>query len=337
MAFVPNRRFDSAAEAFDFICYRYALQRSVRLWLETGSGLVVPHDAPQYLFRGECGDFETTMSAIQRPATYKLKDGRPLAALDVQLLQEMIPDFARRFCDDGYRLEEHNAIGLLQHYGLPTWMVDFTAHPGYAFAFAAAGTSMLGRVAVMPLNAFPMTGGVVNLTEHPWAERPRRQEAFGLIMTDGMDDLKSEAARSRLNLCWYEFPVSRSDQDCLMDRYEKLVGLSEDPSAGFLRFHITEYVEAHGKFSPELTDWLLERVPIAPRCFMVKAVEAGDVVLNFRGADVLPDFDPAVEVEKSRAYWSSDHGDSSWNRREDWAWPQPGLIGADPRTYHPNP
>jgi hypothetical protein len=37
----------------------------------------------------------------------------------------------------------------------------------------------IGRVAVMPLHAFSEARCVVNLTNHQWAERPRRQAAFG--------------------------------------------------------------------------------------------------------------------------------------------------------------
>ena len=48
----------------------------------------------------------------------------------------------------------------------------------------------------------------------------------------------------------------RDRRDYLKVKYDDLVRWSDDPSAGFLRFHITEYVEAQRKFSPELTDWL---------------------------------------------------------------------------------
>src|SRR5450759_3826360 len=181
MAFVPDRRFESLTETFDFIFNRYALEPSERLWLETAMGLVIPHDAPRYLFRGECGKFETTTCGNRRPSAYVVKDGRRLSALDLQALEDLITALARRFIEDDYSLDSHSAIGLLQHYGLPTWMVDFTAHLGYAFAFAAAAGSAVGRVAVMPLRGFPSTGGVVNLTDHRRAERPRRQEAFGVI------------------------------------------------------------------------------------------------------------------------------------------------------------
>ena len=265
-----------------------------------------------------------------------LKDGRRLSDRDLAALQCLIPDLACRFTEDNYSLDEHGAIGLLQHYGLPTWMVDFTARLGYAFAFAAAGSATVGRVAVMPLRALSETRGVVNLTDHQWAERPRRQAAFGVITTAELPDLKSEAARSCLDLSWYEFPVSGDDRAYLKAKRDDLVRRSDDPSAGFLRFHITEYVEAHGKFSPELADWLLERIPIAPRCYRVMGFDAGKVVLSHLGAYVLPNYDPGNEVVHSRRYWSSARRESSWDRMRGWTWPSEGSVTADPRTYHPD-
>jgi hypothetical protein len=335
MTFVPDRRFESLAEAFDFLGDRYTSEPGHRLSLETESGLAVPVDAPRYLFRGECGEFETTKCGIRRPDAYKLKDGGLLSAGDLELLEDLIPDLACRFSEDDYSLDEHSAIGLLQHYGLPTWMIDFTARLGYAFAFAAAGSAAVGRVAVMPLRAFSETRGVVNLKDHQWAERPRRQAAFGVITTADLTDLKSEAARARLNLSWYEFPVSSADRDCLKAKHDGLVRWRDDPSAGFVRFHITEYVEAHGKFSPELTDWLLERIPIAPRCYRIMGFEAEKVVLSHLGASALSSYDEAKEAVRSRRYWSSAYGECSWDRMKGWVWPQEGSITADPRTYHP--
>ena len=156
MTFVPDRCFESLAEAFDFL-NRYAMEPRQRLWLETESGLAVPVHAPRYLFRGECGEFETTKCGIRRPDAYMLKDGRRLSDRDLAALECVIPDLACRFTGDDYSLDEDSAIGLLQHYGLPTWMVDFTARLCCAFAFAAAGSATVGRVAVMPLRRVSST------------------------------------------------------------------------------------------------------------------------------------------------------------------------------------
>lgn len=336
MTFVPDRRFESLAGAFDFLLNRCAMETQQRLWLETEAGLAIPHHAPRYLFRGECGEFETTKSGARRLDAYRLKDGRLLSDRDLAVLGDLVPDLADTFSEAPYCLHEHSAIGLLQHYGLPTCMIDFTARLGCAFAFAAAGSAAVGRVAVMPFRAFPGTQGVVNLTNHQWAERPRRQAAFGVITTAERADLKSEAARVRLGLSWYEFPVSGADHDYLRARYEGLVRWPDDPSAGFARFHITEYVERRGKFSPEVTDWLLDRIPIAPRCYRIMGFEAGEVILSHLGASVLPSYDQFREAAHSRRYWSSAHRETNWARMRDWTWPQEGSITADPRTYHPD-
>ena len=299
-------------------------------------GLTVPQRVPPYLFRGECGDFATTVAAIHRPQTYRLRNGELLAPSDRERLLELITQTVRRFAEDDYALEDRYAIGLMQHYGLPTCVVDFTAHLGYAFSFAAAGRSDLGRVGVLPLRRLPKDR-VVDLTDHPWAERPRRQQAFGVIAPEGMADLKSRAVTSRLGFSWYEFPVSESDRRYFRGKTEALVGTSDDCTAGFLRHHMTEYVEERGKVSPKLADWLLERVPIAPRCYVVETFDATErkVVVRHPLPNVLRDFDETREKESSRRYWSSAYRESSWDRMEKWEWPAAGSVVADPRTYHP--
>jgi hypothetical protein len=214
-------------------------------------------------------------------------------------------------------------------------MVDFTANLNFAFAFAVTGASSTGRVAVMPRASQGVR--IVDLMAHPWAERAQRQGAFGVVITDELTDLKSEAARSRLEIKWYEFPILPSDRDHFKGIYQEALRESDDPSAGFLRFHITEYVEAFGKLSPMLTEWLLERVPIAPHCYLVEAFEGKEVVVYYRGSNVLPGFNKEAEAEHSRRYWSSAHADDrSSERISGFVRPAPGSIVADPRTYHPS-
>jgi hypothetical protein len=337
MAFLPDKQFPSLVAAFDFILKEYALRASERLWFKTGSGLLISDEVPQYLFRGECGAFETTKAGIFRPEVLRLEERIPLSSPDLQMINELVPDLARRFTKDDYSLDEHQSIGLLQHYGLPTWLIDFTGHLGYAFAFAAAGESPVGRVAVMPSRLANAARRLVDLRENPWAERARRQAAFGSITTDDLRDLKSDEARSQFNVRWYEFAISREDHAFLKDRHAQLVSLSDDPNAGFLRFHVTEYVEERGKFSPRLVEWLLKRIPMAPRCYRVRAFEARDVVVNHCEGSVLPvAFDEPAEAERSRRYWSSAHTERSLDRMTNWSWPEEGSIVADPRTYHPD-
>jgi hypothetical protein len=176
---------------------------------------------------------------------------------------------------------------------------------------------------------------VVSFVGHPWAERAQRQAAFGVVPMLGLFDLKSQPARLRMDLQWFEFPVSPSDHDYFCAKYADLLRWTDDPSAGFLRFHITEFIEANGKVSPELTDWLLERVPVAPYCYVAKSFEGKYVVVNFRSAKDLKAFDESTERAYSQRYWSSAHPEChSEDRLVQFAWSPVGEITYDPRTYH---
>ena len=336
MEFQADRRFDSLTEAFSYILDQYAQQPIERVWAQTTSGLTYPRELPRYLFRGECGDFQTTMDSARRLQADVISDGFQLRPIDVLKLGKLIFDLAVRLTERFDDLDRTGAVGLLQHYGLPTRLVDFTGNLGYAFAFAAAGTSSIGRVAVMP-RAPSEALRVVDLMAHPWAERAQRQGAFGVLMTNSLPDLKSLEARSHLNIKWFEFPILPSDREFFRETHEQLIEPQNDPSAGFLRFHITEYVEAFGKLSPALTEWILERVAISPLCYKVEAFEEKEVVVYYRAADALPTFDKLTELEQTRRYWSSSYEDDSFERMKDFVWPAPGGITADPRTYHPEP
>ena len=89
--------------------------------LSTPNG-AVPHQAPRYLYRGECGLFPTTESS--RVRIEPSLNGRELEALS------KVTDAMRRVLkQDGYDNSEWEAEGLLEHYGVPSGIVNFTASP----------------------------------------------------------------------------------------------------------------------------------------------------------------------------------------------------------------
>ncbi len=205
-------------------------------------------------------------------------------------------------------------------------MLDFTKAPQSAFAFAGFGDTNVGRVAVLSVKQYLWGGhggfGLVDMSRHKWAERAQRQDAFGLVMLNRLDDLKSDAVRESLSLLrispaqrslgrrtwlvpfpfggrpgpvpasWYEFKISDKDRADLKEEYERLTSISNDPSAGFLRYHITEYVEAYGKFPEIVAEWLLEKIPIAPQCYLVKGFDGSDAIVHYRGYDALSKLRP---------------------------------------------
>ena len=337
MRYEAERQFATLTEAFAFTLDRYAIRPGPeRHWLQRESGLVIPREMPPYLFRGECGDFPTTTSTAGRAASYLHSGGKSLTRDDQNILRRLVPIIANRFVAADYELDEHAAWGLLQHYGMPTPMIDFTGDLSVAFSFAVGEVADIGRVAALPLNVAKGSGLLVDLHDHKWAHRAQQQAAFALVAPTYLLDLKSPAARAPMQLEWFEFPVTDADRAYFASKQRKLLNISDDPSAGFLRFHLTEYVEANGKFSPDLTEWLLERVPMAPRCFLVDRFEGTEAVVYYRGYDALSRFDPSVEKESSRRYWSAGCTAGSFDSMTTWTWPPAGSIAADPRTYHPD-
>lgn len=329
MSFEPDRRFDSVTQAFKFLFGEFVSQGPVPAWVEEKSGLTVPRPTPRHLFRGECGDFESTLPSISRPGSFS-----SLAPRDREDLRQLMHALRWRFAQDDYRQGDFEARGFLQHYGLPTRFVDFTGNLGHAFTFAACDLKTVGRVCVFPMQARTRALAVSNFVWHDWAERARRQDAFALATLPQHVDLKSERARAELGLLWFEFPITISDTEFFKPKYDGLLRTGDDPAAGFLRHEITEYVEAKGKFSAALTAFLLKRIPLDPRCYRVQSYEREAVVVNHEPSNSVGVVDSATEQYWSQRYWSQEFPDSSWDRMLNWSPPSIGSVFADPRTLH---
>ncbi|MBN8733946.1 MAG: FRG domain-containing protein [Acidobacteria bacterium] len=289
--------------------------------------------SPNYLFRGENGPYPTTVSSLRRLNTFQ-----GLSASDRTRLQELSANLVWRFCEPDYGMTTDSAIGLLQHYGFPTNVVDFTHSLNVALGFAIAGPHEVGRICVLPMPRTPRANPLIDLSAHAWCERPIRQHAYGLLLPPQEYDLKSYHVIDALGLAWYEFRITEQLKECLKPYREDLLRIDDDPSAGFLRHHITEFVEATGKLSAALTDWLLQRVPVAPRCAEIREFDGKEVVVQHRALNSLPNpeqYDEHSERERTRRYWSTEFSDRSWSRMEAWPWPPVGTIYADPRTFHP--
>lgn len=325
---LDHPQFDSLTEALRHVLGEYAAEGPPRIY-EQGPLRVLPHpEVPGFLFRGECGLYAATTASLARARD-------DLSKADVLKLAEISDWIAAGLHEEREDLSWPEAFALLQHYGMPSRIVDFTSDIGLAFAFAGHGKCAVGRLAVLPYLP-SQVGPILKFSAHPWAERAQRQVAYGVVMDPHeVNDLKAEAVRKRLNLRWYEFRILPLEKEICEERVRALLRQSDDPSAGFLRYYITRYVEAFQKLSPTLTEWLLEHVVIAPYCCMVAAHEGNEAVVYFRGSECLPRFERDVEIGWSRRYWSEAYDDDSTRRVKGWVMPPPGQVFVDPRTYHP--
>lgn len=325
---LDHPQFESLAKACLYISSQCTAIENPPTYDQGPSGALCPREAPAFLFRGECGEYPATTASIARLQNR-------LCRADVLNLAEISDWIAATLHEEREDLSLPGAFALLQHYRMPSRIVDFTGDLGIAFAFAGCGEYAIGRLAVMPfLPGQP--GPILELFAHPWAERAQRQAAYGVAMDPlEMSDLKAEAVRTRLDIRWYEFKILRAEKELCEKRVRELMQEPDDPSAGFLRYYITRYVEAFRKLSPTLTEWLLENIVIAPYCYRVTAHEGQEAVVYFRGSECLPGFDRNAEIGWSRRYWSEAYGDDSRQRIKECKVPPPGSIFVDPRTYHP--
>jgi hypothetical protein len=318
---LDHARFKSLCAAFDYALREHAGKEHA----------VYPGEEPALIFRGECGEFPATTPSIARVSG--------LSRADVLRLAEISDWVAARLHEEREDLTLPQGCAHLQHYGMPSRIVDFTGDLGRAFAFAGNGDSDVWRLAALPYVPSE-TGPMFKFFDHPWAERAQRQAAFGVLMDPfEISDLKADSVRNRFNMRWYEFAILPQEREWCQQGARRLLQESNDASGGFLRHYITRYVEEFKKLSPPVTDWLLKHIAIAPYCALVASHEGNEAVVFFRGAECLstanlPSFDRELEIECSRRYWSEAYEDDSRQRLHGFVMPPPGQIFVDPRTYH---
>jgi hypothetical protein len=310
-------RFETLSEAFKYLLSEYAAKEHP----------LYPGKEPAFIFRGENGVWPTT-----KPSIARVTDG--LTAMDARILAEMSDWAAARLQEELGDLTRVQAAAQMQHYGMPSSIVDFSGDLGQAVAFAGAGESDCGRLAVLPYKPID-AGPLVRLCDHPWAERAQRQAAYGVLMNPyEIADLKADSVRERLDIRWFEFGILPEEREFCKQQRAAVLRESNDASGGFVRHYITRYVEAHKKLSPSLTDWLSKHIVIAPYCALVDRHEGDEAVVYFRSAECLFSFDRELEIEASRRYWSDAYCDDSRDRLVYFVMPPAGQVFVDPRTFH---
>jgi hypothetical protein len=224
-----------------------------------------PHRIPRHLFRGECGARETTVPSIDRLNTSALDEA------DRDQITRLVRGIVRWFVDaeQVFLLADHDALGLVQHLGLPTDYIDFTQCIDVAAAFATADTAEVppdhGCICVLDLQsamADPKTH-LANLHHHPFLERAQKQQAFGFAHPD-FRDLKSPEAMAAFNAHWFDFRILEADRKRYTGMYHQLLDPRSDPTAGLLRWPVNEYVAELGKLRPRVARYCVDKIPMAP-------------------------------------------------------------------------
>jgi hypothetical protein len=331
----PASEFDSAAKLLEYLQTNFP-----QLLCEVDADrsrpgqpdLLHPLPVKKYIFRGECGDRPTTISAC-----YRLGEAG-LDQEDDDQVEKLVGSIAR-WLREYLCLKDHDAFGWLQHLGLPTHYIDFTGDPGVAVAFGVGDPESSpvdsGRVCVLEVLAACSDGRgqVAELFKHRWCERAKRQVAYGYCpLPNRFDDLKSPKAKADHGVVgWFDFRIQPYDRTRFGDKYRALLETRTDPVAGLPRHLINRYVAENGKLRKRVARFCACHVPMVP---LVRAICEGQRVYLPPGE--LPGWNKGAERKCSLRYWSKKF---TWTLRPDYLStqrPDSNGILVSPATYHPS-
>ena len=254
-----------------------------------------------HLFRGEKSDrYLTTPSMLERVRT------------DLRLppkCREEIEDRVSRLHEDLQEflgLDPGLAMDFLQHYEMPTGLLDLTSDPAVAAYFAAGGdVGSSGLFASVPVKEL-VNVDLQDLRNHPKAERPRRQSAF-TFHHNHFPNLKADECIEKLGIRWYRFKLQQRDKDAFGANYD-LLDAHTDPVAGILQLLLDDY----GKTNDWTAKWLADHVVAAP--FITRPVdkdETGSLVVELVSAESAGiEYNEIVERFNNHRVWSNRFPDS---------------------------
>ena len=198
------------------------------------------HEGAGHLFRGESRCYPMTCFGTRRV----LDDER----LDVEkkmFYLDLAGHFEDWFCN--YTGQANLEVGrmFLQHYGIPTDLLDFSSDPEIAVFFASIShLDDVGLICTMDPQVARRHTKVLSLGDDVLIsglemERPRKQKAYALLHQSGLPfDLKSEEAREVFGLRWYGFCKSGSDQ--YVRKYQHILDADNDKAALFVMAYASD-------------------------------------------------------------------------------------------------
>ena len=196
------------------------------------------------LFRAENGLFEKTEPSMKRLLDhYKM---------DFYVVSPFI-DFEEIYTDyyaEKYGLDETEALGFLQHYGFPTDLLDLTPSIETAHFFAHYGNEREKEacIGVFDIETVSNYYEIVDLTNDPYALRPKKQKAWVLRHRNFIYNFKSAECDKFFKVSWYKFKKN-SDDIINVNKNKELVYPTEKELAHFFSNEFYSFFRGHNFYN----------------------------------------------------------------------------------------
>lgn len=256
-----EKSFNSLKECVEYIEQTYPKDTTTKIKaVDTETGERFETTISAYFYRGEEYAYPTTVSSMQR-----LNDNSELTKEVKEKLKSVVSRIdieLQKFSN----LSPMYSAAYLQHYGLPTELLDITSRLEIAAYFASCGKiGDEGLLCVLPIQDIYTQSKIIDLTDNPSAERPRRQLAYGFFH-DKFIDLKNADCVNTLKLKWFSFKLTKQDVEKFKAKAE-ILNAQTDKVAGMIQIIVDDFE----KQEDEVAKWLSEKVVPAP--FVAKIID----------------------------------------------------------------
>lgn len=258
---------------------------------------------PAFVYRGEANaawdSLKSSMQWLRENPKLSCWDKRRIIRLTRTIDSEIQAQF---------NLSRPLSAGLLQHYGLPTELIDVSPSLETAAFFAGYGnTSRTGSITVIPTNRLSGQTMIMDLQVLDFAPRPVSQAGYG-VFHRSLTNLLSAGFVAAVKPVKHTFDVSSADIATFVQGQPKLLSAyhdDQDPARAVVTSFIDRYVERKGPLSAKAATWLAQRIPPTALTIANMAVAGtnADITLGTRKNAAHP-YDAAQQIDLNRRRWA---------------------------------
>lgn len=303
------KTFDRVDKAFNNLdsCIRYIQQNfpqdeTIEIEvIDINTGKKGKGSIPKYFYRGEDYAYPTTTSSLQR-----LNDDKNLSATTKDKIRGItgrIDLELQKFSN----ISPMYSAAYLQHYGLPSELLDIASNLKIASFFASCGkVGNTGLVCVLSAKEIHSKSITIDLKDQPAAERPRLQFAYAFFHNKFID-LKDADCIATLKLNWFSFVLSETDIN-LYHVEKEILNAYTDKVAGIIQLLVDDFE----KQEDEIAKWLADKIIPAP--FLAKIIDYWEhkpqqpktiELISMKEAGL--EYNPEVESDNNYKKWSLLH------------------------------